>query len=90
MDRFPVTGKLSLSLVKSTHVRILLSGLGMTTMPAHQSVGMSTLEMTPKFSIRSNSAFTLYYSSEGEGIESGFNLILNSPFNFPSPLNNLG
>ena len=98
MDRFPVTGKLSLSLVKSIHVRILLSGLGTTTMPAHQSLGMSTLEMTPKFSMRSNSAFTLLIRGSAtlrgvvsaKGVESGLNLILNSPFKSPSPLNNLG
>ena len=98
MDRFPVTGKLSLSLVKLTHVRLLLTGLGTTTMTAHQSVGMSSLEMTPKFSIRSNSAFTLLIRGSAtlrgivnaKGVESGFNLILNSPFNSPSPLNYLG
>ena len=40
-------------------MRILPSRLVTTTVPAHQSVGMSTIEMTPRFSIRSNSAFTL-------------------------------
>ena len=70
-------------------MQILPSDLGTTTMPAHQSVGMSTLEMTPKFSIRSNSAFILLIRGSatlrgvvnGKGVESGFNLILNSPFN---------
>ena len=79
-------------------MRILLSGFGTTTMPAHQSVGMSTLEMTPRFSIRSNSAFTLLIRGsatlrgvvKAKGVESGFNLTLNSPFNSPSLLDNLG
>ena len=79
-------------------MRILPLGLGTTTMPAHQSVGMSTLEMTPRFSMHYNSAFTLLVRGSAtlrgvvnaKGVESGFNVILNSPFNSPSPLNNLG
>ena len=61
-------------------MRILPSGLGTTTMPEHQSLGMSTLEMTPRFSIRSNAAFTLLIRGssatlrgavKAKGVESG-------------------
>ena len=61
-------------------MRILPSGLGTTTMPEHQSLGMSTLEMTPRFSIHSNSAFTLLIRGssvtlrgvvKAKGVESG-------------------
>ena len=51
--------KLSLNLVKSTHIQKLPFDLGTTTIPAHQSVGCSTLVMTPIFSILSSSCFTL-------------------------------
>ena len=41
---------LMFSFVKSTQMRMLLLGLGTTTIPAHQSVGSSTLVITPMFS----------------------------------------
>ena len=40
-------------------------GLGTTTMPAHQSVGSSIFEMTPRVSILSSSSFT--FGSRGIG-----------------------
>ena len=49
---------LSLSLVRSTHIRTFQFGFGTTTIPVHQSVGCSTLAMTPRRSIRSSSSFT--------------------------------
>ena len=49
---------LSLSLVRSTHMQILPSGFGTTTMPAHQLVGMSTFEMMPRLSILCSSSLT--------------------------------
>ena len=59
-------GKMCLSLctlafnfVKSTQMRILPLGLGTTTIPTHQSVGLSTLVIIPMFSIRVSSCFTL-------------------------------
>ena len=48
-----------LSLVRSTHIRRLPFGLGTTMIPAHQSVGCSTLAMTPIASILLISCFTL-------------------------------
>lgn len=50
---------LSLSLVRSTQIRTLSAVFGTTTIPAHQSVGSSTFEMTPNSSIRCNSDLTL-------------------------------
>lgn len=84
--------------MRSTDIRILPSGFGTTTMPAHQLVGVSTLEITPSFSIRSNSSLTFFIWGNAtligvvsvNGVEPGFNLMLNSPFNSPRPLNNLG
>ena len=49
---------LSLSLVRSTQIHTFPFGFGTTTMPAHQSVGCSTLVMTPNFSIHSSSCLT--------------------------------
>ena len=46
-----------LSLLKSTHTLTFPLLLGVTTMGAHQSVGWSTLDMTPVSSILSNSSF---------------------------------
>ena len=51
--------KFSLSLVRSRHIHSLLFGLGTITIPAHQSVGCSTLAMTPIFFILFSSCFTL-------------------------------
>ena len=42
----------SLSLVRLTQIQTFPSGLGTTTIAAHQSVGSSTREMTPNCSIR--------------------------------------
>ena len=50
---------LSLSLVRSTQIQRLPFGLGTTTIPGHQSVGCSTLVMTPIASILLSSCFTL-------------------------------
>ena len=49
---------LSFSFVRSTYMRIHPYGFGTTTMPAHQSVGMSTFEMTLSFSILCSSSLT--------------------------------
>ena len=79
LDRFLLT-RFHWVFLRSKHMRILPSGLGTTTMPEHQSLGMSTLEMTPRFSIRSNSAFTLLIRGssaplrggvKAKGVESG-------------------
>ena len=48
-----------LSLVRSTHMRILPSGFGTITMPTHHGVACSTRDITPRLSILSNSFFTL-------------------------------
>ena len=47
-----------LSLVRSTQRRTFPFGFGTTTKPAHQSVGCSTLAITPSSSIRSSSRLT--------------------------------
>jgi len=51
---------LSFNLVRSTHcqIHILSSGLGTTTIAVHYSVGTSTLDMTPVFSILSSLVLT--------------------------------
>ena len=56
---------LSLSGLRSTQMRTAPLGLGTTTMPAHHGVGSSTLEMTPRFSIRCNSSLTFWRSGMG-------------------------
>ena len=42
-----------------SHILTMPFGLGTTTIPAHHSVEVVTFEITPSFSILSNSAFTL-------------------------------
>ena len=59
---------------------------------------LSTLEMTPRLSIRSNTCLTSFTRCNATrlgvdnayGSEPGFSLMLNSPFNSPRPLTNLG
>ena len=48
----------SFSFVRSTQILIFKLGLGTTTMPVHQSVGLSTREMTPSDSILVSSFLT--------------------------------
>ena len=48
----------SLSGLRSTHILTSPDRFGTTTMPAHQSVGVSILEITPMHSMRSSSSFT--------------------------------
>lgn len=49
---------LSLSLVRSTQMHTFPPGLGTTTILTHQSVGCSTLAITPSRSSHSSSSFT--------------------------------
>ena len=44
--------------VSSTHILTLPSPFGTTTIPAHQDVGSSILELTPSCSIHFNSTLT--------------------------------
>ena len=53
------------SFVRSTLILTQPPGLGTTTIPEHQSVGSSTLDMTPNSSILSNSACNLGSSGIG-------------------------
>ena len=55
----------SFSLVRSTQMRTLSLVLGTTTIPAHHSVGSSTLEMMSSCSIRESSSFTFDKSGMG-------------------------
>ncbi len=54
-----------LSGLRSTHMRSFPFFLGATTMPAHQGVGSDTLDITPAFSIRSNSCLTFGRNGKG-------------------------
>ena len=88
-NRFSILGRgyvspttLSWSFVRSTHIRILPLGLGTTAMSARQSAVMSTLEITPNFSILSSSSLTFFMRGSAtllgvvsaKGVEPGFNL----------------
>ena len=46
------------ALIQFTQIRISSLGFGTTTMPAPHSVGVSTLLITPNFSILASSALT--------------------------------
>ena len=71
---------LSFSGMKSTHMQ---TEPDFTTMPAHQGVGSSTLDMTPRDSICSSSSWTFLLGGSGtflgvksvNGLGSGFSLI---------------
>ena len=84
--------------VRSTHILTPPFPFGTTTIPAHQDVGSSILEMTPSCSIHFNSALTFGSKEIGtwcgvvstKGTALGISLIWYAPFNVPSPLNNLG
>jgi len=73
-------------------------GLGTTTIAAHHCVGSSTREITPSFSIRCISCLTFSRSGSAtflgvnrqNGLASGFNLIVYSPLNVPSPEKSVG
>ena len=89
---------LSLRGFRSTQMRTLPFFLGTTTIPAHQSVGTSTLEMTSRVSMRLSSSRTFSRRGMGTflavkrawGAALGFRRISYSPFMVPSPLNNCG
>ena len=88
----------SLSLVRSTHIRRLLFGLGTTTIPAHQSIGCSTLVMTPIASILLSSCFTLGIRGNAtllevesaKGLAPSHKLIWYSLVIVPKPLKRFG
>ena len=81
---------------RSTQIQTVPSFLGTTTIPAHQGVGTSTLEMTPKDSMRDSSSFTFLQSGSGtflgrvKGVASGLRRSWNSPFSVPRPENMAG
>ena len=54
-----------------THIQSAPSFFGTTTMPAHHGVGSSTLEMTPRDSIRSSSSWTLGRLGSGTCMSGG-------------------
>ena len=54
-----------LSGFRSTQILTVPSFLGTTTIPAHQGVGTSILEMTPMDSMRASSSFTFMRSGSG-------------------------
>ena len=54
-----------LSGFRSTQILTIPSFLGTTTIPAHQGVEISILEMTPKDSMRTSSSFTFLQSGSG-------------------------
>ena len=80
-------------IVKSTHIRTFPLLFGTTTIPAHHSVGSSTLRITPNSCIRFSSYSTLDLSGMGirlgvartYGLASAFNTILYSPSIVPRP-----
>ena len=79
-------------------MRIEPDGFGTTTMAAHHWVGSSTRDITPSFSIRCISFWTLSRNGKctflgvnrQNGLASGRSLIVYSPLNVPSPENNVG
>ena len=88
----------SLSLVKSTQILTFPLAFGTTTIPEHQSVGVSTREIIPCDSMRSSSCFTLGNNGiatlrgTDKANEDIFSLsaILYSPANEPISLNKPG
>ena len=50
---------------KSTQILTDLSFLGITTMPVHHGVGVSTFDMTPRDSIWANSSCTFWQRGSG-------------------------
>ena len=88
----------SFSFVRSTQIRTFPFGFGTTTIPAHQSVGLSTLVMTPNCSMRCNSACTLGSNGSAtllgveraNGLASCLCLMWYSPFSVPRPLKSSG
>ena len=89
---------LSLSLVRSTQIHTSSFFFGTTTSPNHQSVGTSTLEITPCSSILSSWTFTFSFRGRatrlGAESENGwalsFNLTVYCSSSFPNPVNSLG
>ena len=79
-------------------MRIFPLGFSMTTMRAHQSVGCSTLVMTPSRSIRSSSSFTsgrrgiatLRTTLCKNGVALGWSLMEYGWLSFPKPSNSRG
>jgi len=89
---------LSFSGLRSTQMRTAPDSFGTTTIAAHQEVGSSTGEITPRFSIRSSSSFTFILSGMGtflgkhkaNGWLFGFSFISYSCKNDPNPVNKAG
>ena len=88
----------SFSGLRLTQIRTAPESLGTTTIAAHQRVGSSTGEITPKLCMRSKSRCTFDFSGRGilrdafraNGWLFGFSLIAYSHTNVPNPVNNKG
>ncbi len=88
----------SFNLERSTHIRTAPDFFGTTTIPAHQSVGSSTLLITPNVSIRRSSSLTFPIRGSGirlgvlseNGMAPGFRLITYGCRTSPKPLHNFG
>ena len=88
----------SLSLVRSTYIQRLPFGLGTTIILAHQSVGCSTLVITPIAFILSSFCFTFGIRGNGillgleiaKGLVPSRKLMQYSPVIIPKPLNRFG
>lgn len=88
----------SYRLVRSQQIRTEPSFVGTGTMPEHQSVGSSILEMTPMFYILSSSSFTAASRGMGtclgvareKGMASGLSLIVYGCCFIPRPSQSLG
>ena len=86
---------LSFSGLRSIQIQIAPLYLKTATMPAHHSVGSSTLEITPIDSIQSSSCLTFGHNNSAmflgakraHGFASGLILIVYSSPKFPSPWN---
>ena len=83
---------------RSTQILTVPFFLGTATIPAHQGVGTSTLEMTPKDSMSDCASFTFLQSGSGtflgmcrvKCVASGLRRIWNSPLSVPRPENRAG
>jgi len=77
------------------HIQIDPDFLGTTTIPAHQTDGFSTLEITHSYSILASSSWTFSLSGKGtvRGVYKakhfafGFSSIFYSPLSVPRPVN---
>jgi len=86
---------LSFSGLRSTQMWTAPDSFRTTTLAAHQEVGFSSEEITPRFSIRSSSSFTFFLSGMGtflgvhkaNGWLFGCSFISYSCENYPNPVN---